>query len=330
LRIEALDKGVSAWPQRKRVLAVLPPLVPNGDTFFLELRRRNDYDQGIALDTSGTTGSVPAGIVIYSHNPVSGRIAYVDRIPFAGTGDRDYHSFKGFFTVRLNNLDDDFGGASVTVGGGDFWKHFGVDFDQPQVNTQENRVTEWATVQVAPCILYEKSDHQYRYHFATTQTVFVASSFGYEKPYYRWLVNDQELDPSSTSLSLTLQVQDADAGQLQKPQSETVVFQYRLTQNRLELVTSAPYSGMYVTVKVIANESSTEVVQSLYPDQSVWTGVSFNNIQIEWDPGYVEDLAKCWKKFRDIDRRASITASATFGHSASPDNVTCWHIVALQ
>src|SRR6266567_4335188 len=27
---------------------------------------------------------------------------------------------------------------------------------------------------------------------------------------------------------------------------------------------------------------------------------------------------------------ASITASATFGYSASPDNVTCWHIMALQ
>src|SRR6266852_3814223 len=27
---------------------------------------------------------------------------------------------------------------------------------------------------------------------------------------------------------------------------------------------------------------------------------------------------------------ASITASATFGHSASPNNVTCWHIMALQ
>ena len=25
--------------------------------------------------------------------------------------------------------------------------------------------------------------------------------------------------------------------------------------------------------------------------------------------------------------RASITASATFGHSASPDSVTCWHIM---
>src|SRR5215471_7291496 len=27
---------------------------------------------------------------------------------------------------------------------------------------------------------------------------------------------------------------------------------------------------------------------------------------------------------------ASITASATFGHSASPDNVTCWHTMVLQ
>ena len=27
---------------------------------------------------------------------------------------------------------------------------------------------------------------------------------------------------------------------------------------------------------------------------------------------------------------ASITASATFGHSASPDDGTCWHIMALQ
>ena len=27
---------------------------------------------------------------------------------------------------------------------------------------------------------------------------------------------------------------------------------------------------------------------------------------------------------------ASITASATFGHSASPNNITCWHIMALQ
>ena len=31
-----------------------------------------------------------------------------------------------------------------------------------------------------------------------------------------------------------------------------------------------------------------------------------------------------------VNKTASITASATFGHSASPDNGTCWHIMALQ
>jgi len=31
-----------------------------------------------------------------------------------------------------------------------------------------------------------------------------------------------------------------------------------------------------------------------------------------------------------MDFLASITASATFGHSASPDNVTWWHIMARQ
>ena len=30
------------------------------------------------------------------------------------------------------------------------------------------------------------------------------------------------------------------------------------------------------------------------------------------------------------DAVASITASATFGRSASPDNVACWHIMILQ
>ena len=32
----------------------------------------------------------------------------------------------------------------------------------------------------------------------------------------------------------------------------------------------------------------------------------------------------------DIALLASITASATFGRSASPDNVACWHIMTLQ
>ena len=38
-----------------------------------------------------------------------------------------------------------------------------------------------------------------------------------------------------------------------------------------------------------------------------------------------------WNWFRwNVAFSASITASATFGHSASPDNVTCWHTMVLQ
>src|SRR5215813_3446950 len=35
------------------------------------------------------------------------------------------------------------------------------------------------------------------------------------------------------------------------------------------------------------------------------------------------------RSITEQDVSASITASATFGHSASPDNVTCWYIMAL-
>ena len=38
-------------------------------------------------------------------------------------------------------------------------------------------------------------------------------------------------------------------------------------------------------------------------------------------------LATAWTESPD---GASITASATFGHLALPDNVTCWHLMAWQ
>jgi hypothetical protein len=54
--------------------------------------------------------------------------------------------------------------------------------------------------------------------------------------------------------------------------------------------------------------------------------------------GTIRSLSMTLEGFRfvgpltlDLKRhRASITASANFGHSASPDNVTYWHIMALQ
>src|SRR5678816_204295 len=40
--------AIAAWPSRRTVLAVVPPIIPGGDTHFLELRRPDAlYDAGI-------------------------------------------------------------------------------------------------------------------------------------------------------------------------------------------------------------------------------------------------------------------------------------------
>lgn len=302
-RIEALDAAVTSWPQRRQVLAVLPPLVPNGDTFFLELRRHGgDYDQGITSEG----GMAPAAITIYSYSEVTKRVSYQGRIALTGApGDMDYHSYKGFFGVRLNSVDQDFGGANLTVGGDDFWKHFSVDLQTPAMNVQPLRSTDWMPAHVAACFLWEPSDYTYREHFRQTTVVLVATSLSYERPAYRWFIEDQELDPAGTTIDLPLQVRGADAGQLLPPNSQTIRFRYHVAHNRLELSSSEAYAGIHVSVKVIAGESSPEVIQSLYPDRTVWTGIGFDNLEIEWDARYQDDKRRCEKIFRDIDRRFS-------------------------
>lgn len=301
-RLEALDKAVTSWPQRRRALAVLPPLVPNGDIFFLELRRNGgDYDQGITSEG----GMAPAAITIYSYSEVSKRVSYQGRIALGAPGDMDYHSFKGFFSVRLNNVDQDFGGATLTVGGGDFWKHFSVDLRDPAMNVQELRVTDWMSAHVAACFLWEASDYTYRYHFHQTTVALTAISLGYEKPTYRWFIEDRELDPTAASIDLMLHVRESNAGQLLPAAFQTLHFIYRVVQNRLELTCAEAYAGIYVSVKVIVGEGSPEVIQSNYPDRAVWTGIGFDNLGIEWDPRYQADQERCAKIFRDIDRRFS-------------------------
>jgi hypothetical protein len=52
IRLVARDAALAAWPSRRPVLAVLPPVVPGGDTYFLELRRADsEYDQAITTAT---------------------------------------------------------------------------------------------------------------------------------------------------------------------------------------------------------------------------------------------------------------------------------------
>lgn len=298
-RLEALDRGVSSWPQRRRVLAVLPSS-RGGDEFFLEVRRPVDYDQGIVSDPSNT-GRVPAGIVVYSYSTVTKRVTYLDRIPFNHpAGDRDFHSYKGFFAVRLNSFDDDLGAANLTVGGGDFWKHFGVDINA-QESTELVSSTDWATAHVAACFVFPARDYLYRYQFTETTVSLQATSLGFEQPNYRWFLDDVELDPGRSSIGLVLSVKRAKDAQLLPPKDETVNFEYTLIQGRLTLRTRTPVADINAKVRVVVNESSPEVLKSFYPEQSGWTNVNLDNLKVHWDDAHTRDLAQCWKSFTLVE-----------------------------
>lgn len=291
-RLTALDKAIAVWPARKKVLAVLPPIITDGDTYFLELRRNRDYDQGLPTNKAALW---PVAIVIHAMDSSNRRIRFVDKIPLiGGLGDLDYHSFKGFFTVRLTSYEEDFSSVGLTVGGGDFWKHFGVSFEQPMTNKVSLSVSEWkSTTEVAPCSLFSNTPFQYRLHFDSTQIILVATSFGYEKPSYQFFINDQYIDPANVEITLSIPVQDPEPSKLQNLKNASVLVRFNIIQNRLTLLVEEKYSGIYVSVKVVVNESSSEVIRNLYEEQSVWTGISFDNVTIEWEQAYWDAQGVC-------------------------------------
>ncbi len=300
-RLAALDKGIDLWPARHVVLAVLPPAVPNGDTYFLELRRNVSYDAGL---TSDGANSAPVALVIHAADISSKakRVRYVNRVALvASPGDRDYHCFAGHFTVRLNNFAEDFSSCSVTVGGDDFWKYFGVNFDTILTNEIPGGESEWNFGKVSPCFMFPVSIYTYKYHYISSEVVMVASSFGYETPAYQWFLNDQPLNPSDAQITIRSKVRVPHNGELSELHDEDVTVQYRITQNKLNLTFNELFSGIYATVKVIVNESSGEVLQNFYPERTVWTSISVNNVEIEWDQAYKDAQNACEKRLDEIN-----------------------------
>jgi hypothetical protein len=303
-RITAVDVAIDSWPARKPILAVLQPAA-GGDLYFFELRRSNSYDAGLTLD--GSNGA-PIAVAVHAYSPVTGRVRYLNKMSLAGVpGDRDYHSYAGHFTVRLNSFENDFSSCSLTVGGNDFWKYFGVTFDNVITLTLDDNFSGWETADVSPCFMFTKSPHQFRYHSKTTQITFTASSFGYEKPNYQWFINDQYLDPANPQLQFQSSVKSFLHGVPTDPADQNVAVKYIQKQNSIQLTFEQAFAGVYATVKVIVNESSSEVVQNLYPDRSVWTGIAFDNVSVQWDQSYIDELKACVKRIKDINDHYSIS-----------------------
>jgi hypothetical protein len=228
----------------------------------------------------------------------------------AAPGDMDYHSYKGFFAVRVGSFEKDFSACSVTVGGGDFWKYLGVGFDDVIASYEPHLGIGWETADMTPCFLFPKSRHSYRNRFRSTLLTIRATSFGYELPNYQWFVNDELLNPAGNSITQKLSVQRAESGKLSDPQAEDVAFEYALAQNVLKLTCHAPFANIQAGIKVLVSESSREVLKNLYPDRSLWTSVDIDNVEIEHDQAYNDEVKECARRIRGISDKYSLSDMA--------------------
>ena len=300
-RLNALDAGIDAWPNRKIILGVIKPVDPNADTYYLELRRNRSYDAALSVD--GGTAPVVA-VVIHAQSDITKRIRYVNRIALQGNGDTDYHDFNGRFVVRVGAFEQDFSAVTVTVAGGDTWKYFGVGLDDVvQTTLPPTRIdVGWQTADMSPCFLFPETPHRFRNHFSNHLLSLRATSFGYEQPFYQWFINDQLLDASNTSITLNLNVKVAERGEFSaKPETINFTYELKSGSNKLKISCDEPYSGISAIVKVLVTESSQEVLQNLYPDRSLWTSIVFNNVSIEHDQSYIDEAIACAKRIKQLN-----------------------------
>jgi hypothetical protein len=305
VRLHARDAAIAAWPARRTVLAVLPPIIPGGDTHFLELRRRDGaYDGGIGN----------ASIIILAANFFAGngavadlsslRLCYVGHIDLEGIqGDLDYHSFSGRFVVRVKSVAADFASVDLSIAGGNAWQNFQLTLDDPFTNRVAVGSSDWKPTLVAPCPLSPPDEFSYRVNRFETFFVLQAHSTGYEAPHHLWRVQGVTLDRAADTVDLPVQCRDVNGHELTSPALHTVHCTFQLNGGRLELVVVSPFAGIVLGVEVVVGESSPSVMKNYYPERSLFTNIRADNLAIEWDGKYQAASDACWKRFRDFNDR---------------------------
>jgi hypothetical protein len=305
VRLYARDVAIAAWPNRRTVLVVVPPIVTSGDTHFIELRRKDSaYDGGVgnaaiiilAANFFVGNGAVP--------DPSTLRLRYVDRIDLeAAEGDLDYHSFSGRFVVRVSDSASGFASVNLSIGGGNAWQDFRLTLDEQINNRMPTGSSDWNPALVAPCPLESKGAFTYRVNTFQTFFVLQAHSAGYEAPGYAWKVQGIPLDPAGTALSLQISCRDHAGHLMNPPALHTVQCTYRLKKGRLELSVLSAFADIVLSIEIVVGETSPSVMKNYYPDRNLWTSVRADNIGIEWDAEYQAASQACWKRLRAFSNR---------------------------
>ena len=302
--LHALDDAIGHYPaQSLPIVAVIPSSSLGGDTHYLELRRAAGYDSGLRKNASETVRP-PIGVVIHRYDAVRKRIIYVDTLPLADNrGDRDYHLFSGGdFTFRVTSIGADFRTVGITIGGRDFWRHFGVTIEDVQDDVVATTEAPWQKAQVSPCFMFPVGDYYYHYRYSFNRYTLVVSSFGYEQPAYLWTVNGTVLDPSATNVSISAIVESP------LPSGKTVatklvLIEYVVGADRLSLSCNPELGNFSLLIEVKSVEASPGVLKTLYEDKSVVTSVRFANATLVWDDNYKQRQKACDDALKGVNKK---------------------------
>ena len=215
------------------MVAVIPPR-PGGSTYFLELRRKAGYDNGLRANALDTT-SPPVGLVIHSYNPLTERVTYIDTLALAdGSGDRDYHNFTRDFIVRINRIGADYQSVGLTISSGALWRNFGINIENMDLDVVAQTQSAWQKAEVSPCFAFPIGEYYYHYEYSFNRYTVVVSSLGYEKPGYVWTVNGSALDPAKKKANLSDSVKSP--GPLGAPTTNRLIeVSYSIAKDRLTL-----------------------------------------------------------------------------------------------
>jgi hypothetical protein len=320
--LHALDDAIGNFPGKKLpMVAVIPPDTPGGETYFLELRRASGYDAGLRKNAPDTSRP-PIGVVIHSHDKTRNLIVYHDTLPLADNrGDRDYHMFGGGgFTFRVTSIGADYRSVGITIGGRDFWRHFGVNIEEVRHEVPATTQTEWRKADVSPCFMFPVGEYSYHYKYNLNRYTIVVSSFGYEKPGYVWTVNGTVLGPSASSgagvggVATSVTPTSANIVKISAsvespgPTGKTVAtklvpIEYDIGPDRLTLSCDPQIGNFSLVIEVKSVETSPEVMKNFYEDRSVVTSVNFDNVALEWDDNYKQRQKECEDAVEGVNRK---------------------------
>jgi hypothetical protein len=235
---------------------------------------------------------------------VRNRIVYHDVLPLVDNlGDRDYHMFGGGgFTFRVTSIGADYRSVGITIGGRDFWRHFGVNIEDVQHDVLTTTQTPWQKAEVSPCFMFPVGDYYYHYNYNFNRYTLVVSSFGYEKPGYVWTVNGTALDPSATWANISASVESpGPAGKTTA--TKLVPIEYAVGADRLSMSCNPEIGNFSLLIEVKSVETSPGVMKNFYEDRTMITSVRFDNVALEWDDNYKQRQKECEDAIDAVNRK---------------------------